>query len=317
MSGKVSAFEKVLKYYDLPLEEKIICPFHADKRPSLKIDLDKDFWYCFGCQTGGDSYRFHKKMQNLRGIKDDFKIAKSYQRIIKGAKTKSSDIVNNKEATLKDKAYYRQCLIEAKDYYNGLKTIDWFDENVDDECLEYMMYRGFNRSTLNKSGAKYTYRDVSYPIVFPILDNGQFKGWVSRSFDPEISEGRKYLYNKGFRRATTLAGNYSNTNTVMLVEGYMDYLKAKQLGAKKVAAVLGWRITDRQVNKLKAEGVTTIISALDNDTCGIKGTEYLKQFFNVIRFPYPKNTKDMGDMDKKQFKVAMKKLEGEIKNGTH
>ena len=163
-------------------------------------------------------------------------------------------------------------------------------------------------STLNKAGAKYTYKDITYPIVFPLLDNGRFKGWVSRSFDHEISETRKYLYNKGFRRRTTIVGDYKDTDTVILVEGYMDYLKGIQNGAKHICAILGWKITDQQIEKLKKQGVVNIIAALDNDECGNKGSEYLKKYFNVIRFPYPKYIKDMGDLDRKQFRKIMEEL---------
>jgi len=306
---------KVLNYYDIEPDDKIICPFHADKNPSMSIDIQNNFWFCFGCQEGGDAFKFHKKMQNQLGNNNEIKISRLYQRIINGKEKKNGKILNiykTKPIEIKDKAYYRQCLIEAKDYYYGLKSVDWFDDEADDECKEYMRYRGFKMSTLNKAGAKYTYKDISYPIVFPLLDNGRFKGWVSRSFDHEISETRKYLYNKGFRRRTTIVGDYKDTDRVILVEGYMDYLKGIQNGAKNICAILGWKITDQQIKKLKNQGVVTIISALDNDACGNRGSEYLKKYFNVIRFPYPKYIKDMGDLDKRNFDRIMEDLE----NGT-
>lgn len=301
---------KVLEYYDIKPEEKILCPFHADKNPSLMINFNEDNWFCFGCQEGGNAFKFHKKMQYLLGNKDDLKIAILYRKIINGkGKRFSNKIIKQEIAEVKDRAYYRQCLIEAKDYYSGLKTVDWFSDEADDECREYMKYRGFKMSTLNKAGAKYTYKDISYPIIFPLLDNGNFKGWVSRSFDHEISETRKYLYNKGFRRRTTIVGDYRNTDTVILVEGYMDYLKGVQNGAKHICAILGWKITDEQIEKLKSNGVKKIICALDNDEAGNKGYEYLKKCFDdVVRFPYPKYIKDMGDIDKKQFRRIMEEL---------
>lgn len=305
---------KVLEYYHIEPEEKILCPFHADKNPSLMINFKEDNWFCFGCQEGGDAFKFHKKMQNLMGNHDDLKIAIQYQKIIKGKASKNEKtLIEQEQVEVKDRAYYRQCLIEAKDYYSGLKTIDWFSDEADDECREYMKYRGFKMSTLNKAGAKYTYKDISYPIIFPLMDNGNFKGWVSRSFDHEISETRKYLYNKGFRRRTTIVGDYKNTDTVILVEGYMDYLKGIQNGAKHICAILGWKITDQQIEKLRSNGVEKIICALDNDEAGNRGYEYLKKCFdNVVRFPYPKFIKDMGDLNKKQFKKIME----ELKDGT-
>lgn len=292
---------KVLDHYGIQYDDKIICPFHGDINPSLKLDNDNNFWYCFGCQEGGDAFKFHKKMQSIiNDEKNELKLLMSYNKII-GGKERKEVLETSKRFKVekKDRSYFRQCLIEAKDYYGGLKKVDWNKE--DNEALDYMMYRGFRKSTLNNFGAKNTYKD-SYQIIFPIKDNGRFKGWVCRTFDPEIAKQRKYLYNKGFRRKTTLAGYYKNSDTVMLVEGYFDMMKARQLGIKKVAAILGWKITENQVKKLKAQGVKKIISALDNDECGKKGTLYLNKFFEVKRFPYPKNLKDMGEMEKKELK---------------
>lgn len=307
---KESELLKVLNYYGIQYYEKILCPFHADKNPSMQIDLEKDMWYCYGCQEGGGAYKFHKKMQELIGNTDPLAVEIVYHKIIK-SKNGSIGHLNFQPVAIKDAAYYRQCLIEAKDYYYGLSSVDWFDDSANKTCLRYMKKRGFRRRVLNEIGAKYTYNDNTYPIIFPIKDNGKFKGWVCRTFNPEIEMKRKYLYNKGFRRRTTLAGDYSGP-TVMLVEGFMDFLKARQFKVNNVAAVLGWKITTKQVNKLKAEGVTTIISALDNDTCGKKGTEYLKQFFKVVRFPYPEDVKDMGDLTKKQFHQCVEQIKGEI-----
>ena len=48
-------------------------------------------------------------------------------------------------------------------------------------------------------------------------------------------------------------------------------------------------------------GIEVVVSALDNDECGKKGTAWLKKNFNVVRFSYLKGFKDPGDMDKKSF----------------
>lgn len=34
-------------------EMACLCPFHADKSPSMKVDLDKKVWNCFPCDIGG------------------------------------------------------------------------------------------------------------------------------------------------------------------------------------------------------------------------------------------------------------------------
>lgn len=38
------------------------CPFHSEKTPSLKIDTDKQRFYCFGCGASGDSISFVQKL---------------------------------------------------------------------------------------------------------------------------------------------------------------------------------------------------------------------------------------------------------------
>ena len=73
-----------------------------------------------------------------------------------------------------------------------------------------------------------------------------------------------------------------------------------------IAAILGWKISNEQIQKLLDSGVKHIISALDNDTCGRKGTDYLKTKFNVTRFCF-EDVKDPGEMNVKQFKQMYSK----------
>ena len=34
------------------------CPFHNEKTPSFSVTPDKGFFYCFGCQSGGNVFNF-------------------------------------------------------------------------------------------------------------------------------------------------------------------------------------------------------------------------------------------------------------------
>lgn len=300
------ALAKVLHYYNYPSdEEKIICPFHQDVMPSMQVNYNTGSCFCYGCQKSYDTLSFVKQFENEN---DDLKACMKLAYILK---TKKVSKIKAKQCSIK-RVDNKQKLVEAKDYYFNLKTINWYDENSDD--LKYMLKRGFKRKTLNLCKAKYTY-NKSYPLVFPMFDNDEFKGWVCRTTLKSIEKKRKYLYNEGFSRATTLCGNYSRGKTVVICEGYMDMLKFKQFGLKNVVAILGWKMTAEQISKLKNMGITHVISALDNDECGRKGTRYLKNFFKVTEFQYPAGVKDAGEMTQKQFNFSFNKTKRIFKGG--
>ena len=298
------ALAKVLHYYNYPSdEEKIVCPFHEDVFPSMQVNYSTGSCFCYGCQKTFDTLSFVKQLEHI----DDDLVA-----CIKLAKIMTSKQVSKikaKQVNVK-RSDNKQMLIEAEDYYYNLKTVNWQQEHSNE--LKYMLARGFKRKTLNMCKAKYTYNS-SYPIIFPMFDNDVFKGWVCRTTLKSIEKRRKYLYNEGFSRATTLCGTYTKGKPVVMCEGYMDMLKFKQFGLQNVVAILGWKITAEQIAKLKAYRITTVISALDADECGRKGTAYLKNFFKVVQFSYPKGTKDAGEMTQKQFEIAYSKTKAKFR----
>ena len=298
------ALAKVLHYYNYPSgEEKIVCPFHDDIYPSMQVNYDSGSCFCYGCQKSFDALSFVKHFEKEE---DDLKACIKMAKIMK---SKGVSKIKAKVPTVK-RTDNKQLLIEAQDYYFNLKTVDWNKE--DSEEVRYMLKRGFTRKSLNISKAKYTY-NTSYPLIFPMFDNDEFKGWVCRTTLKTIEKRRKYLYNEGFSRATTLCGHYSRGKVVVICEGYMDMLKLRQYGLKNVVAILGWKITAEQIAKLKAKNITHVISALDSDECGRKGTAYLKNFFEVTEFQYPKGVKDAGDLSKEQFKQALIKTKAKLK----
>lgn len=316
MSKEGNALARVLEYYklipDFSKLQKIVCPFHKDVNPSMVVDLDKGKWFCFGCQLSGDAPKFVELMEAKYHKLNSFEAYKKYMQILKTSGISDIELSKYQKAARPPK---KELYAQAYDFYHGLKREDWREFlKAIGECndkdkikaVQYMLDRGFTSKVLTKAGMRYTYSNP-YPVVFPMMDNGKFKGWVCRTNDPEVAKKRKYLYNKGFSRATTLVGDYGSKNYVFVVEGYMDRLKFVQFGVDNVVAILGWKVTSDQIRKLKAEGIKYIISALDNDDCGKKGTLFLKQHFKVVRFAYLKGIKDAGEMDEKLFKKMLNK----------
>ena len=72
--GRVSETEKDEIRNRLPIEELIrdyhvalmpsgrrlrgLCPFHAEKTPSFFVDVERQYYHCFGCQASGDLFSF-------------------------------------------------------------------------------------------------------------------------------------------------------------------------------------------------------------------------------------------------------------------
>lgn len=310
-----SELAKVLWYYGLiptvdEAVQKIVCPFHSDVNPSMMIDLQKGRWYCFGCGKNGDARKFVSEMEWKYHQLNDLEAAVKYRKILKSKKV--SDIKLSKAVRKFRRPSKKVLYDEAYDYYHCLSKIDWRNPGEITEVLEarrYMKDRGYSPQTLNKVKAKVTYNN-QYGLIFPMLDNGKFRGWVCRTMIKEVEQRRKYLYNEGFSRATTLCGDYGSKEYVIVVEGYMDRLRFIEVGIEpdNVVAILGWKMSDEQQQKLKDKGIKYIISALDNDEAGKKGTRFLKTTgFKIVRFQYLKGIKDPGEMSEEQFRKCYRR----------
>jgi hypothetical protein len=63
----------VLHHYGLKPDkhDMLVCPFHEDKSPSLKIYTKTNTFHCFGCGTNGDAIQFielHEKCSKHEAI---------------------------------------------------------------------------------------------------------------------------------------------------------------------------------------------------------------------------------------------------------
>ena len=318
MKNEKNELAKVLWFYGLignvdAEEQKIICPFHEDANPSMIVNLKQGSYYCFGCHESGDALKFVQKMEKMRNKLNDLQGCKKFFQILKSDECSRIRI----QRVEKVKKTSKQMYAEAYDYFHGLSKVNWRKKSDLDEVNEvrsYMVKRGFTTSTLNKIDARVTF-SKNYELIFPMLDNGKFKGWVCRTNIPEVEQKRKYLYNKGFRRKTSLIGNYGDNEVLFIVEGFMDRLKFIQFGVNNVVAILGWKASLHQIEKIKSKkNIKYIVSALDNDKCGIKGSKYLESIFKekYVRFAYLKGVKDPGEMSKETFDKMYRKTMNKI-----
>jgi DNA primase len=93
------------------------CPFHEEKTPSLKIDTERQSFFCFGCQIGGDSITFIQKLYGL-SFKDTCKHLNLQEPIKINSKTQK------KRALVNDFREWEKSLRkELTDFYRGFHAI--------------------------------------------------------------------------------------------------------------------------------------------------------------------------------------------------
>src|SRR5271170_4951196 len=70
-----ASFERVLAHYNLTsrgsgVQRSVLCPFHPDKKPSCRVELDKKIFHCFACETSGNILEF---VARIEGDADDLR----------------------------------------------------------------------------------------------------------------------------------------------------------------------------------------------------------------------------------------------------
>ena len=101
-----------------------VCPFHADKNPSMKVD--KRF-HCFGCNADGDVINFVQLMFNLNAKEAAIKIIEDFHLGIDAERKETESEKNERIRIGKKKEYEKKIreayLVELKKFHNRLSEI--------------------------------------------------------------------------------------------------------------------------------------------------------------------------------------------------
>ncbi len=116
----------------------------------------------------------------------------------------------------------------------------------------------------------------THTLAIPYYDAyGRPEGVIVRAIAPLGEQGRKYLFNRGVKRGAHFfhleaAGR---TDTLIVVEGYIDALMADAVGIGAVVATGGSRVTRQQLDEAIRRGVKRFVLALDNAEMDKAGRE--------------------------------------------
>lgn len=94
----------------------ICCPFHNDRRPSMK--LNEDYFYCFGCGAQGDVIELTAKFLDIPAGKGARKLAADFG--VAGEKPSVLEKLNCRKTQLENERF---CIRVLRDYLQILQ--DW------------------------------------------------------------------------------------------------------------------------------------------------------------------------------------------------
>ncbi len=275
-----------------------LCPFHNEKSPSFSVSPDKQIFKCFGCNVGGDVFRFIMKIENVSFVESVQILAKRVgievqtnisEKDAKLAKLKEKVYMLNKEAAL----FYHNKLYEpsskqAQEYIkkrkldnNTLKSFVIGYSGNNNELYNYLKQKGFDEETMlassligkNENGRLYD--KFRNRLMIPILDTRNrviaFGGRVLDDSKPKyINSPENIVYSKG-RNLFGLNVAKRNVNgqlkKILIVEGYMDAISLYQRGITNVVASLGTALTDNQ-GRLLRRNAEQVILGYDADGAG-------------------------------------------------
>jgi len=277
---------------------KACCPFHEEKSPSFTVAQDKQFYYCFGCGTGGNALSFVMEFDRLDFLPAVELLAKNAGLEIPREATANPEAKKHRDdlysVVTESDNFYRQKLRtpEAAQAVNYLKSrgltgkiaakfgVGYAPEGwdnllktigSDEHRLRLLTESGM---LVSKPEEKKQYDRFRHRIMFPIRDQrGRTLGFGGRVLDDSTP---KYLNSPEtpiFHKGRELYGLYEARQALkeipylLMVEGYMDVIALAQFGIHNAVATLGTALTENHLQKL-FRYTSEIVFCFDGDSAG-------------------------------------------------
>ncbi len=286
---------------------KACCPWHSEKTPSFVVSEDRQTFRCFGaCATGGDIFAFamrHHGWSFTEALQELGKLAGVEVHKQTPEQKAQGERLDTLRGLLKTAAEaYHTALINpqtdearaALDYATHKRgfseeTIRQFGIGYAPpgwhNMLEHLKEIGYSEEQILEAGIATKndkgniYDRFRHRLMIPIRDErGRVAGFGARALNPD--DNPKYLNSPQtplFDKSRTLfaldvaKSAIRDTETAVIVEGYVDAITAHQAGFTNVVAQMGTAMTDTQLKTL-ARSARRIILALDSDAAGQNAT---------------------------------------------
>ena len=282
---------------------KGLCPFHDEKTPSFTVSVQKQIFYCFGCQTGGNVISFVQKHEGKSFVETVEWLADRLNIDLPNQDARES--ANRRRfTTLEDlnrfavEYYHHQLLTEkvsggARQYlkHRGVqpKILRLFElgyaKSERRDFVKVATDKGFTIQQLVDAGL---IKDEDRGpqdrfwnrILFPIQnERGVPIGFGGRSLSEEhqpkyLNSPATVLYDKSnvLYNLDKARQSVYKKQQVLLVEGYMDVLMLFQSGIENVVASSGTSLSENHANLLKRFAPEVVI-VYDGDASGFQAAQ--------------------------------------------
>ena len=272
-----------------------LCPFHDEKTPSFSVAPSKEIYHCFGCNAGGNVFRFlmeYEKMTFVEAVKtlgdrygievklgeddrnqDELKRLRDFQSSASGFFEKLLGSSEGKSVTkyIEGRGLTKDVI---KDFQLGFAPDSW------DRLLKLARKNGVPGKIMDKSGLftrteKGVFDRFRNRLMFPIHNlGGQVIAFGGRAMDQKdpakyMNSPETILYSKSrvFYGLNKTQKAIRKAGTSILVEGYMDLLQLYQAGITNVLSVSGTAFTENHVHQIR-KLTRKILLMYDGDSAG-------------------------------------------------
>ncbi|HEB8530467.1 TPA: DNA primase [Campylobacter jejuni] len=270
-----------------------ICPFHADKNPSMHINPIKGFYHCFACKAGGDAFKFVMDYEKLSFADAVEKVASLSNFTLSYTKEKQENKKELKSILPSLNAYFKDNLKHHKEvltylYQRALndKDIAKFElgfAGASEDSIRLLQNQkipledAMSVGALKKDENNEFYASFIWRITFPIYDHKDLLvGFGGRTLNPNVAakyvnSPQNILFDKSriFYAFNIAKENIAKKKEMIVCEGYMDAIAFHKAGFNNAVAVLGTALTEHHLPLIRRYDAKVIL-CFDNDKAGLK-----------------------------------------------
>jgi DNA primase len=278
---------------------KGLCPFHREKTPSFHVDRDKGLFYCFGCGTGGDVFKFLTLTERFTFPEAVEHVASRVGIELPRRKTRNSR-ENDKDDLL-------EAIDDASEAFHQALG---FPDNA---AAKYLHERGVARDIITKYGFGYAPDSWDYilrrlagkhgeqklekaglitprkektgfydrfrnRLIIPIhTETGALVGFGGRSLDGSEPKYLNSPESEIFNKSRLLYNLHRSKDAMrkidraILVEGYFDVIAIDHAGVPGVVASMGTSLTSGQASLMR-RFTRRVVICYDGDDAGRNAT---------------------------------------------